>query len=475
MMVLGGYALLAVITFGYAWCARLLYRRTGDVSVPIGLALIYLWTFAGAWLFIGDSAVGFQGYHIGFSYYYLMEKMFPFVLNGNYLLALAAYALFAAGVVGTLLVLVPRGPVPAQKPITLDHRYLLVGGFLCLTISVVTAVPVMQKAWAAGEPFYIVMHKEEGLLKTLRAWSDRCASVAFVFGYIILLTQGHPRSLFTPRTWPWLRVAYPAAFLVLGVYLSLLGDRHTLFTVLILALVYLFDRLRKQGFRRAVMPVGLMVVMLAFGGWVRGFTPQGERTPLDRSPFALSQIAHVPRQQEGSVRKAGAMVFSNELFAAHFSMYGVLERNVPLAPWSSFRYLGASVMPSALRVQEPPMIYTHYAKEARLAPGQGYTIHHATGWYLNMGWPGLLIGGAVLGGAWGLLLRARSKRIRPGLERLLWLMSPYLLVAYLPPVLRDGPEMLRALLFEGLVMPMLLLCLAAGLRWPWRIPEPANG
>ena len=73
MITFVAYAALVLITAAYFWCGRVLYRRTNDVSIPIGLAVIYYWTFAGAWFFIGDAALGFEGYRIGLGYYYLMQ------------------------------------------------------------------------------------------------------------------------------------------------------------------------------------------------------------------------------------------------------------------------------------------------------------------------------------------------------------------------------------------------------------------
>lgn len=468
MMTLAAYTGLAVFTLAYAWCGLVLYRRTRDVSLPVGLALIYYWTFAGAWFFIGDHALGFEGYRIGLGYYYLMEKMFPFIMNGNYLLALVAYALFVTGLLITMLLLVPRGTVMDRSPVRLDHRYVLTGGVLCMLFSFFAVLPWLKEGVRTGEPFYTVLRQDTSYLATLRAWADRGAALSFVFGYAIMLGSGDQRSFFEDRARRWHRVVYPVAILVLGVYLSLLGDRHTLFAVLILTTIYLLDRFRRRGLRLALMPVAVIVILLAFGGWVRGFTPQGTKAPLDRTPFSLPDIAHVPRQQEGALRKAGNTVLGNEMFAAHFSMFGILERKVPVEPWISLRYVGCLVGICRADGLPTPSVYDHYAKAARLSPGQGYAIHHASGWYLNFGWPGLLIGGAFLGAIWGLMIRARSRTAERSRKRVLTLMLPYLLVSFFPPLLRSGPEAYWGVGLEGILMPMTILVLASTLNWPWK-------
>lgn len=472
MMTLLAYGALAVFTAAYAWCGMALYRRTRDVSVPLGLALIYYWTFAGAWFFIGDSALGFQGYRIGLGYYYLMEKMFPFVMNGHYLMSLAAYALFALAMLVVLLLLVPQHPRTMPKPVRIDHRYMLVGGALCMLFSVLAALPLLQEAWRAGEPFYTVLRQDTSYMSTLRAWADRGAALCFVLGYAIMLGSGDARSFFDDHARRWHRAAYPACILVLGLYLSLLGDRHTLFSVLMLVMIYLLDRFRRRGIRLAAMPVLVIVVLLAFGGWVRGFSPQGVKAPVDRSPFVLESIAHVPRQQEGFARKAGNTLLGNEMFAAHFSMFGILERNVPVEPWISLRYVGCLIGICRADGSPTPSVYDHYAHAARLTPGQGYTIHHASGWYLNYGWTGLVLGGAFLGAIWGGMMRARARSLEGSRARMLALMLPYLFVSYLPALLRSGPEAYWGVGIEGLLMPMTIIFLASTLNWPWRRSSP---
>lgn len=468
MTILAAYTVLAAFSVAYAWCGMLLYRRTGDLSLPVGLALIYYWTFAGAWFFMGDHAIGFEGYRIGLGYYYLMEKMFPFVLNGNYLLALLAYALFAAGLLVTMVIIVPRRTIMQRSPVRLDHRYVLTGGALCMAFSLFAVIPWLKEAIRADEPLYLVLKQDTSYLATLRAWADRGAALCFVFGYAIMLGSGDLRSFFDDRARPWHRVAYPIAILVLGVHLSLLGDRHTLFAVLILTSIYLLDRFRRRGLRLALVPVAVIMLMLVFGGWVRGFTPKGAKAPLDRTPFALPAIAHVPRQQEGTVRKLGNTVLSNEMFAAHFSMFGILEREVPVEPWISLRYVGCLVGICRADGLPTPSVYDHYAQAARLTPGQGYTIHHASGWYLNFGWLGLLLGGVFLGAVWGVMLRARETTREGVWYRVIRLMLPYLLVAYFPPLLRSGPEAYWGVGIEGILMPITILVLASTLKWPWK-------
>ena len=44
--------------------------------------------------------------------------------------------------------------------------------------------------------------------------------------------------------------------------------------------------------------------------------------------------------------------------------------------------------------------YQYYATGVGAREGQGYSIHHATGWYLNFGVAGVVMGAILLGRLW---------------------------------------------------------------------------
>ena len=90
---------------------------------------------------------------------------------------------------------------------------------------------------------------------------------------------------------------------------------------------------------------------------------------------------------------------SNEAFAAHFSLYGTLKFNVaPTIGWSVYS-LAASIVPRMVWADRPEDVYPYYAEQVGVNPDQGYTLHHATGWYLNFGFTGIIAGGLFVG--WG--------------------------------------------------------------------------
>lgn len=73
----------------------------------------------------------------------------------------------------------------------------------------------------------------------------------------------------------------------------------------------------------------------------------------------------------------------------------------------------------------------------------------------------MLLGGLLLGLGWGLLMRWRVQPPGPGLVwRIISVMGLSCWVAYLPILLRDGPELLKGLLVEGMAIPMSAVLLS---------------
>jgi hypothetical protein len=453
MIAVAAYALLIVITILFVMMVRSLYRRTGDVSILVGAAILYLWTFLGAWFFIGDAASGFKGNHIGLSYYYLMEKMFPFGLDVDYMIQLGAYAVFTFVLLAVVHLFLPKVRPITTAPVALSREVLVTTGLLALGVSAWCIFPIVQRSMGEGRPLYLLVHEWTGLRRSLHAFSSSAACFAFVLGLSVHLGAGSTRAPFV-ELGRWLpRWSYLAGVMVMCVVLSLTGDRHTIFGALMLGMIYVLN----VGGRAALRPAMLMLVgggiaMIA-GGALRGmaWTDNGPVSPEPANEqFHLPAIRHIPRHPSSMLGKMGERLLSNEMFCAHFSFYGILQRHVPPDPGISCRYLVHAFSPAAER---PITVYDHYAASAQLMPGQGYTIHHASAWYLNAGWAGIPLGGAVLGAIWVLLMRMASARGRSGWPRLL----PWLFVAFLPAVIRSGPESYKALVVEGLLFPLLTL------------------
>lgn len=462
------YLLLTVITALLIKATAMVIKRTRQWTFAVGMVVLYAWTFLGAWFFIGDALSGYTGFRIGLNYYYLMEKMFPFKLNHYYTFALLGYALFMACLVGGVWMMLRRrttGPATGDGPLVVDHSVFVLAACCGAVISFLMVRPLIAQAMAADLSIYQYTRHTAFLGSTLHALCNELVCLALLIGWAIQLTADRGR-YFIQRGQRWARWAYPLMLAGFSIYLMLLGNRHELFMALLLGgLLFVANAITVPRARllayvlAAVLP---MVITGAFRDYtwdsIKTLRTDGEHV---QTPFDVPIIAHVPRHFTSPMASFGSHFLSNELFCAHFSLYGILKDHIHPSTLVSFRYLAASMVPVALRPERPPTAYDVYAADSGLAMDQGFTIHHAAGWYMNAGWAGIAIGGVLLGLCWGGLMRLRDTLPSGPLAlRVFAVMGVACWVAYLPILVRDGPEIYKGLVFEGFLMPIGIVFLA---------------
>ncbi|MCP4293192.1 MAG: hypothetical protein GY780_15315, partial [bacterium] len=158
----------------------------------------------------------------------------------------------------------------------------------------------------------------------------------------------------------------------------------------------------------------------------------------------------------------GQILTSNEGFSAHFSMYGVLHYSVPITWGTSITSLLASGVPRLFWASRPESVYYHYASSVGASMDQGYTIHHATAWYLNFGFTGIIFGASLLGFLWARLFQNTVIRIQG--NSLLVSIFPAVGFAFftggLPGLIRGGIESYKAVILYSLLAPFLVLLLS---------------
>ena len=141
------------------------------------------------------------------------------------------------------------------------------------------------------------------------------------------------------------------------------------------------------------------------------------------------------------------------------SMYGAIHYHLPLTYGSSFSNLAHSMIPRIISPNRPPDIYQHYISVARKPGLQGYSINHATGWYLNFGLIGVLLGGLTLGLLLVLLYnlyQSNFDNLHSYLKILISIgIARY--ISFIPLIIRAGPEGYKSVIFECLLIPVFLL------------------
>ncbi|HLW77462.1 MAG TPA: hypothetical protein VKS01_10760, partial [Bryobacteraceae bacterium] len=197
-------------------------------------------------------------------------------------------------------------------------------------------------------------------------------------------------------------------------------------------------------------------LFVAAGMWFLDTIDFFRGTPISEMPVAVTE--HL----RDATNVGQFITSSNEAYGAHFSMYGALSSGAQPVYGYSLYALACSVVPRVLWPDRPRDIYLYYSESVGAIQNQGYSIHHATGWYLNFGYAGVALGAIVMGLAWAYCLDARHRiRAKTGmLYRLFAAIAPWVFVACLPPLVRAGPEGYKGLMVDGILIPMWALAFA---------------
>jgi hypothetical protein len=150
------------------------------------------------------------------------------------------------------------------------------------------------------------------------------------------------------------------------------------------------------------------------------------------------------------------LIFSNEMFAGHFSMYGVLSKQVKPKIGFSFKNLLYSFVPSTIVKERPTDSYSFYAEKMGFKPGQGFTINYITAWYLNFSYFGLIFGPLFLSIIL-LLPFYLATKIKRNLFQLFAIIALCGITGFAAMMVRSGPESFKALLYESILIPLFIV------------------
>ncbi|HJR76195.1 MAG TPA: hypothetical protein VJ805_04450 [Nitrospiraceae bacterium] len=439
-------AIIAVL----AW---LLFVRTGSFAFPLGVLFLYFWSLHGAWSIVADGlGEGTEKHH-----HYLYEKIFPIELNDDYLWTLILYACFIVVIELTVLwkaesCLAVTVPTP---PVYISHGSLLLVSVIAAFSSYAIVKDQLATAILLGKSGYSVTRGGLGELVplfTLHQVLNRVALFSLAIGLAVFVVGRKGKWLVGETSAP-IAVAYGIALSILFVYLTILGNKNELFSALILS--GMFYSVNSNVIRPAMLG-GVSILAVAGIGLV-DFLRAFPVTALWEEVDWWEALQWAPEIRG-----------SNEAFGAHFSLYGTLHFHAPLTYGSSLVSLLASVIPRIVWPERPGDIYAHYVDSVGIAGGigeQGFTIHHAAGWYLNFGLPGLFAGAVILGLVWAQCFNFYRRLERNGSSSRWWYMfavlAPCGFLASVPPLIRAGPEGYKGVLIEGLLVPATVMLLAS--------------
>jgi hypothetical protein len=446
------YLLLTSATVAICILAWIVWSRTRHISFPLGIGLLYYWSLFGAWSIVGDRLGGDSGKRYG----YLEEKLFPITLDHDYFMTLLLYAVFIILIEIVLLLFLTSGPAAdetLQDPIHVSHGVMILLAVLCGLGSYGLIRDYLEMAEDMNLSAYMVTRGVTGELPpyfTLHQLLSRSALLSAVIGLSILCSGDQGRVLAGTAGWA-VKAGYAAVIAGLFWFELILGNKNELLFAGIAGLLLYLENTPRPNWVSLSLAGALGLTGLWLVDTLRGL-------PLAAVAEGIQDLE--PAQW---FEAAQFVTSSNEAFSAHFSLYGALALHVPLTHGESFISALASLVPRFVWPDRPPDIYLHYASSVGAVEGQGYTIHHAAGWYLNFGVFGVLLGALLWGWIWA---RCYANSHREGSQqihfRTLWnLVLPWMFVANIPMLIRAGFEGYKALLIEAFLLPTIILLLAS--------------
>lgn len=449
------YAVLIALTAIVVVLAVLLYVKTREVAYLVGLALQYYFSLLAAWSLIGQRIAGTTT-----SQLMNLSQVLGFVnLDANYFWTLTLYALFLIATEASLLAFaVPHTPSPRRVVLP-----LVVSGRTLAAVSAVTTVGLIALVYGRAAEFvqekslYLAHNEFDSVTINVYAILLYLASMTSALGTVLLFDGGKGR-LITALGRRRFGVACAVIAMFLVAFRSAMGSKGvSLQTLLFAGLFYIANTPRPKYVALGAVAIPSLVLM-GIADATRGKALPDLLETLSAPGWDLV------------VEGFHNVIASGEKLAAHMSLYAVLDRGFELTGGSSVISLVASAIPQFLWPSRPEPIYTYYHETLSLPSNQGFTIHHAAGWYLNFGSLGVVMGGLTFGAIWSVLAalprrnaaRPRTSRFR----RCIAAIAPFVFVSAIPALMRNGMEGYKTLVMELIGLAVVVrLAFVAGGRW----------
>jgi hypothetical protein len=524
--------ILILITIAIGFVQVRIWKSYKNLTFPIVTAVLYFWSLMGAWLFIFDRLTGF-GKNIGFAYYYLLDKMFQVNLDGTYNLVILSYGLFILLFQGFVFYGLKRlkHKFPENKqtasvsgnPFRASQVPFLLIAIVCMVCSLFLVKDVLISAMLLHESIY----------SNVRSGGVPFYSLHQYFNWIMVFSFAWYLALYYRKDKEIADVKKPTVlfwicFLLMVVYLSVIGTRHELFLgglFFILFVSYPYRSVRKNKLFYGTFFIVFFFV-LALNDPMRGmasslmekvgvtamvdspenrkiadvyasdrtfflhrdlekskeiieslkyrdttFVAKGDTIVMKQTEFIAQTKEHPDKiyyhgkkykinnqyvsfgyKKLGLVQrvlKAGTnILFSNELFAGHFSMYGIYSHHVSPSYGIALRNLVGN---------EKQNTYTYYANQLHLPDNQGFTINHISSWYLNFGYFGFILGAFLLAICYLVpifLMQSFKKKNKQVFFILTVLLG---MVAYMPLVIRSDLLVFEGMIKQVIIVPALIL------------------
>lgn len=495
--------ILFIISFFIFFIQRKIWSISKNVIFPMCTFIFYYWSLAGAWIFILDQMTGEIGRKINITYYVYLEKVYPVKLDSTYAQMILYYGIFILFFQLTTLFIL-RKTSKLKKVEIIQKSIYLHPAIISFTILIFITIAF----FIVRIPIYKAIYLEESVYMNVRKGLVPFYSFHQLFNlgacflsYIYLavwLKKDHSSS-FVRVSSKIGGVFFILVFILTNMWLVFLGNRHEILILGITAFLYIsYPKIERKQFISLAILVTILGVNFVMTDPLRSLMPKILK-PLQNEAFLknskiqkqifnyieietkfltksvkdnkvknedeLSSQAHEKNISHVYYNKSkldkikmamGAVLFSNEMFSGQFSLYGSLKEKIPITFGHSVKSTFAIFIPKFLVKDRPETSYEYYSKKLKLDPNQGFTINHATDWYLNFGVIGIAIGGIF----WGLFisyLYIGTFLLNSDIKRKLSFLALLSVASYFAMIIRGGIDVMKVIVFEAILIPIALV------------------
>lgn len=458
------YLTLTVATLLIVILQYMTWKKSRNIYLPLATFFLYYWSLFGAWFIVYDQLNNNGSSKIGVHYYDYFEKLFPIELNNDYLTSISYFALFIMAFQVTVFYMIKKPTFTEyfSKRIHIRHQRLILISVLSIALSFFFIYQQMMEAAQHHESFYIFISHHNGKYYSLFQIFKSC-SLLTAFGGLVIYLNGEKTNFFTGNSLRFGIINYMLLMLLVIFYSMILGSRHDLVFAGLFSLILYIINGKKIRIKDILIILLVLVLPVFLVELTRG-VPILDYLGLNLGGAPSEEVKLKLSGQQALI----SLLLSNEIFAGHMSMYGAIHQHLPFTYGSSFSNLLSSMIPRFIKQDRPQDIYQYYITIAKNPGLQGFTINHATGWYLNFGRVGIILGGMALGAVISFASNT-FERIKKTSNHFIFCLKVLALpgiISFIPIFIRSGPEGYKSLVFEAILFPVLLFWFAQ-----WNLKE----
>lgn len=431
------YNTIIMLGFFFVFFQTLLFsvfvkKKNNTISLSIPAWVMLLWLFKGGVDFSLADSIGVklryerELFSIKVDLNYLLSYLSYYVYYLSYIIVCTGYVIFSNRVSNenSISRIFPR------------KNYVFWLCLLFVLIYLYYGVSMFRESLGSGLSVYHYSRFNGGSTKSLMTLVSWLSVACGVVG--VCISSGR------------LKWTYLIALLVVFLTSAVLGNRHILLSGVIFYFILTQDTERYNfGKIMSISAIMLILMSLIMSIYVVREASEGQFSSVNSDKVSESVVNALS---------------SSEFIYSHMSMYGVIANDVEPKYGQSLIFLLSATLPRVINNSREDDVYTYYINEVNNNPFKGFSIANPTGWYLNFGAIGLLLGGAIL--ALVTCALHRGAYYSSSSRKLFFLLAFSLFVSDSIGFMRSGgPEPLRAVFLIKSVIPALIIYLFSKYRF----------